>query len=54
MCGLFFNTLSLQQKSNKSWAPTYFLSAYYGPGVTVAMYVHMELFHNGLVWGLND
>ena len=42
-----FFYLSLQQKSNKSLALTYFLSVYYGPGVTVAMNVHIELYHNG-------
>ena len=36
------------KKSNKSLALTYFLSVYYGPSVTVAMYVHIELYHNGL------
>ena len=44
-----FFYLSLPQKSNKSLALTYFLSVYYGPGVTVAMNVHIELYHNGLL-----
>ena len=45
----FFYYLSLQQKCNKSLALTYFFLVYYGPGVTAAMYVHIQLFHTGLL-----
>ena len=41
--------LSLQQKCNKSWVLTYFLLVYYGPGVTAAMNVHIQLFPSGLL-----
>ena len=47
--GSFFYYLSLQQKCNKSLALTYFLLVYYGPGVTATMYVHIQLFHTGLL-----
>ena len=47
--GYLFFYLSLQQTYNKSLALTYFLLVYYGPGVTAAMNVHIQLFPSGLL-----